>query len=308
MLVPAHVAVGLLLGGPRRLQVMLVGVGSLGGHVTPHAHAGRQGALHEGVGGAQSGARVAHGVGVHVPGVRLHALLGDSADVGVGTGLLLHRALGGGAWCGHGRAGCTWGHQARLLSVALLQVTGQVISAAEALRTAWAQEVPASRVDHSVTPHVLAGVKTAVAPLTRVLALSHRHGGAGAPLRRRRPVNVAAEVLQERRRPLWAGHGRCAAVGRHQVAPVAQLRVVLLPTLVAVEELAAGGGDAVLHLALQRLLLLEHGWTEDTVALPPHGDTGREPEHTQTRLMRILRAAEQQHASPLARSQRYNSR
>lgn len=85
-------------------------------------------------------------------------------------------------------------------------------------------------------------------------------------------------------------------MGRHQVASVTQLGVVLLPTLLAVEELPAGL-VALLQLALQMVLLVEHGLTEGTVlALLVHEDSGQEPEQTQTRLMRILQRADHQPA------------
>lgn len=99
---------------------------------------------------------------------------------------------------------------------------------------------------------------------------------------------MATQVLQQRGRPLWAGQARRGAVGGHQVASVAQLGVVLLPTLLAVVELPAGW-LALLQLALQMVLLVEHGLTQGTVlVLLLHGDSGQEPEQTQTRLMRIL--------------------
>lgn len=80
------------------------------------------------------------------------------------------------------------------------------------------------------------------------------------------------------------------------MAPVTQLGVVLFSTLLAVEELPAGW-VALLQLALQMVLLVEHGLTEGTVLAPlVHGDSGQEPEQTQTRLMRILQRAEHQPA------------
>lgn len=105
---------------------------------------------------------------------------------------------------------------------------------------------------------------------------------------------MAAQMLQQRRCPLWAGQACRSAVGCHQVASITQLGVVLLPTLLAVEELPAGW-VALLQLALQMVLLVEHGLTEGTVpALPLHRDSGQEPEQTQTRLMRILQRADHQ--------------
>lgn len=105
---------------------------------------------------------------------------------------------------------------------------------------------------------------------------------------------MAAQVLQQGRRPLWAGQACCSAVGCHQMASITQLGVVLLPTLLAVEELPAGW-VALLQLALQMVLLVEHGLTEGTVlALLLHRDSGQEPEQTQTRLMRILQRADHQ--------------
>lgn len=78
------------------------------------------------------------------------------------------------------------------------------------------------------------------------------------------------------------------------MASVTQLGVVLLPTVLAVKELSAGW-VALLQLALQMVLLVEHGLTEGTVlALLLHRDSGQEPEQTQTRLMRILQRADHQ--------------
>lgn len=105
---------------------------------------------------------------------------------------------------------------------------------------------------------------------------------------------MAAQVLQQGRRPLWARQARCSAVGCHQVASITQLGVVLLTTLLAVEELPTGW-VALLQLALQMILLMEHGLTEGRVlALLLHRDSGQEPEQTQTRLMRILQEADHQ--------------
>lgn len=110
---------------------------------------------------------------------------------------------------------------------------------------------------------------------------------------------MASQVLKQGRWPLWAGEACRGTMGSHQVASVAQLGVVLLPTLLAVEELPAVW-VALLQLALQMVLLVEHGLTEGTVlALMPHRDTGQEPEKTQTRLMRILQNANHQSARPL---------
>lgn len=109
---------------------------------------------------------------------------------------------------------------------------------------------------------------------------------------------MAAKVLQQGGCPLWAGQACCGTVGCHQVAPITQLCVVLLPTLLAVEELPAGW-VALLQLALQMVLLVEHGLTEETVlALLLHRDSGQEPEQTQTRLMRILQRADHQPTGP----------
>lgn len=110
---------------------------------------------------------------------------------------------------------------------------------------------------------------------------------------------MAAQVLKQGRCPLWAGQARCSTVGCHQVASITQLGVVLLPTLLAMEELPTGW-VALLQLALQMVLLVEHGLTEGTVlALLLHRDTGQEPEQTQTRLMRILQRADHQPTRPL---------
>lgn len=97
---------------------------------------------------------------------------------------------------------------------------------------------------------------------------------------------MSAQVLQHGRGPLRAGQARCSAVGCHQVTSVTQLGVIVLPTLLAVEKLPAGW-VALLQLALQMVLLVEHGLAEGTMlALPLHRDSGQEPEQTQTRLMR----------------------
>lgn len=110
---------------------------------------------------------------------------------------------------------------------------------------------------------------------------------------------MAAQVLKQGRRPFWAGQTHCNTVGCHQVASIAQLSVVLLPTLLAVKELPIGR-VVLLQLALQMVLLVEHGLTEGTVlALLPHKDAGQEPEQTQTRLMRILQRADHQSRRPL---------
>lgn len=84
-------------------------------------------------------------------------------------------------------------------------------------------------------------------------------------------------------------------MGCHQVASITQLGVVLLSTLLAVEELPAGW-VALLQLALQMVLLVKHGLTEGTVLalLLLHRDSGQEPEQTQARLMRILQRADHQ--------------
>lgn len=105
---------------------------------------------------------------------------------------------------------------------------------------------------------------------------------------------MAAKLLQQGRHPLWTGQARCSTMGCHQVASITQLGVVLLSTLLAVEELPAGW-VALLQLALQMVLLVKHGLTEGTVlALLLHRDSGQEPEQTQTRLMRILQSADHQ--------------
>lgn len=148
--------------------MVVVWVRGLWGHVATHTHARGQGALHEAVGVAQPGNRTGYGVGVvHVPGVILHVLLGDRAHVrGHGAGLLLHWALSGGRGRRHRSAGCTRWYQPRLLRVTLLQVAGEVVSAAKTLSTARAKEVTAPSVHHSVTPDILTRVKTAVTSLT----------------------------------------------------------------------------------------------------------------------------------------------
>lgn len=111
MLVPGHVAVGLLLRSHRGLEVVM-GVRGLGGHMATHTHARRQRALHEAMRVAQPRDGAGHGVGVvHVPGVRVHGVLGD-VHVGVNwAGFLLHRTLGGRGCRSHGCAGCTRWHQ-----------------------------------------------------------------------------------------------------------------------------------------------------------------------------------------------------
>lgn len=242
MLVPRHVAVGLLLRPCRGLEVVVVWVRGLRGHVAAHRHAGGQRALHQAVGVAHPWDGIRHGVGgVHISGEGLHGLLGNGAHVSRDrAGFLLHRALGHRSRGGHRSAGVTGGHQARLLGVALLQVAGQVISPAEALGAAGAQEVPTARVHHRVASHVFAGVETSVAALAGVLPLPHWHGHVGAAIRRGRSVNVSAQVLQQGGRSLGAGQAPGTAMGGDQVSPVAQLGVVLFATLLAVEDLPAG--------------------------------------------------------------------
>lgn len=103
---------------------------------------------------------------------------------------------------------------------------------------------------------------------------------------------MAAQVLQQGGRGLRAGQARRSAVCCHQVAPVTQLGAVLFPTLLAVEELPAGG-VALLQLALQMLLLVKHGLAKVTVLVPlVHRDSGQQPEQTPTRLMRIPQRAD----------------
>lgn len=110
---------------------------------------------------------------------------------------------------------------------------------------------------------------------------------------------MAAQMLQQGRCPLWTGQACCSAVGCHQVASITQLGVVLLPTLLAVEELPAGW-VALLQLACQMVLLVEHGLTEGTVlALLLHRDSCQESELTQTRFMRILHRSDHQPTRPL---------
>lgn len=123
---------------------------------------------------------------------------------------------------------------------------------------------------------------------------------------------MAPQVLQQRGGPLCAGQACRSAVGSHQVASITQLCVVLLPTLLAVEQLPAGC-VALLQLALQMVWLVEHGLTEGTApALLLQRDSGQEPEQTQTRLMRILQRADHQRAdlwlSKLALSARINAK
>lgn len=110
---------------------------------------------------------------------------------------------------------------------------------------------------------------------------------------------MAAQVLKQGRRPLRARQARRGTVGCHQVASITQLGVVLLTALLAVEELPTGW-VALLQLALQMVLLVEHGLTEGTaLALLLHEDSGQEPEQTQARLMRILQRADHQPSRPL---------
>lgn len=79
------------------------------------------------------------------------------------------------------------------------------------------------------------------------------------------------------------------------MASITQLGVVLLSTLLAVEEMPASW-VALLQLALQMVLLVKHGLTEGTVLalVLLHMDSGQEPGQTQARLMRILQRADHQ--------------
>lgn len=156
------------------------------------------------------------------------------------------------------------GQHRPLLGVALLKVAGQVVTAAEALRTAGTKEVAAARVHHGVPPHVLASVEAAVTSLARVLPLAYSHASGGGSIKRRwRPVYVTAQLLQQR--PFGArqaccsrgGGGGRSSVSGHQVASVAQLGVVLLPAVQALKELLVVGVVAVV-LPLEVLLLVKH--------------------------------------------------
>ena len=110
---------------------------------------------------------------------------------------------------------------------------------------------------------------------------------------------MAAQLFKQRRRPLWAGQACCSTVCCHHVAPITQLSVVLLPTLLAVKKLSTGW-VSLLQLALQMVLLVEHGLKEGRVlALLSYRDTGQVPEQTQARLMRILQRADHQSTRPL---------
>lgn len=91
---------------------------------------------------------------------------------------------------------------------------------------------------------------------------------------------MAAQVLQQGWCPLRTGQTRCSAVSCHQMSSISKLCVVLLATLLTVEELPAGC-VALLKLALQMVLLMEHGLTGVTVqTLLVHRDSGQEPEQT----------------------------
>jgi len=77
---------------------------------------------------------------------------------------------------------------------------------------------------------------------------------------------MVTQVLQKGRGLLWAGQSCCSTVGSHQVASVTQLSVVLLPTILALEELPAGW-EALMQLAFQMVLLVEHGLKGGTMML-----------------------------------------
>lgn len=128
----------------------------------------------------------------------------------------------------------------QLLGMTLLQVAGKVVTSAEALSTARAQEVPSACVHHSVTPHILPSEEAPAAALTLVLSLPHGYAWW-------RSAGMSAQVLEESRhasKNLTAhlagkisGHRR--GVGSH-VASQTQPSVVVFATLFTLQVLLVG--------------------------------------------------------------------
>lgn len=116
-------------------------------------------------------------------------------------------------------------------------MSGQVVFATKALGTVLAQEVLPACVHHQVPPDILAGVEAPVTVVTWVFLFLHAA---------RWPPGMGLEVLQEDLGTFKHLHAHFAAevaAGSRmhgQVTPVAQLGVVVLATLWAVESFFVG--------------------------------------------------------------------
>lgn len=137
--------------------------------------------------------------------------------------------------------------------MALLDVAGEVVLAAEPLGAILAQEVLASRMHDQVATHVLAGVETPLAVFTLMTFLFR--GGGTFP-------GVAAQVLQQQggARVRLQTHltRQVSAVGGVQglMPSEAQLGIVALATFRAAEGFFVG--VVRVEVILQMVLTMEH--------------------------------------------------